>query len=98
MNEATTAELQNLRQGIGEVIEERHKQIHTIVGEQQKQINDVNNSLTEILKILQSMKSKRSSENGSDTDWCHSNNLFSGFPPSAKTNISKFQFDLETVE
>ena len=68
MNEATTAELQNLRQGIGEVIEERHKQIHTIVGEQQKQINDVNNSLTEILKILQSMKSKRSSENGSDTD------------------------------
>ena len=68
MNEATTAELQNLRQGIGEVIEERHKQIQTIVGEQQKQINDVNNSLNEILKILQGMKSKSPSENGSDTD------------------------------
>ena len=67
MNEATPAEFPNIQQSI-DVMEERQKQIQTIVGEQQKQINDVNNSLSEILRILQDMSSKSSSEKGSDTE------------------------------
>lgn len=67
MNVATPAEFPNIQQSI-DVIEERQKQIQTIVGEQQKQINDVKNSLSEMLRILQDMSSKSSSEKASETE------------------------------
>jgi len=53
---------------IGEIIEEKQKQTQAVIADQQKQISDVPNSLSEVLQILWDMSLKLSSDKGSDTE------------------------------